>query len=344
MFWSLGKNLLGIDISSASVKIVQLKHHRAGKPTLITYAASPLPSFIIQSDSKVDHQKIANIIKETLKKARTGCRKAVATLGGLSAFIYIIKLPQIPKKDLPEAVKWETKKYLSIPLEEARLDWRIIEKPIENEKEKIKILVAAAPKKLVQKYTQILSLARIELVSLEPEALALARAYKGQESTVLILDIGINNTQIVIADQEIVRTTRNIKIGGQALTFAISTNLKIDRKTAEEFKRDFGMEESKFEGQIYQALAPLVSTIFKEVKNCLDDYKKQKAEDVKKIILSGGSAPLPELSTYLAKNFNLEVEIGNPWVQTNFSPQLSEKIEKLGPSFATCIGAGLKEI
>ncbi len=344
MFWGLGKNLLGIDISSASVKIVQLKHHGADKPTLITYASSPLPSYIIQSDSKTDHQKIADIIKETLKKARVSCRKAIATLGGESAFIYIIKLPQLPKKDLPEAVKWEARKYLSVPLEEVKLDWRIIEKPIENEKEKIKILVAAAPKNLVHKYTQILSLARIELVSLEPEASALARAYRGQESTVLILDIGVNNAQIVIADQEIVRATFNVKIGGNALTSAISTSLKVDRKTAEEFKRDFGMEENKFEGQIYQALAPLVNTILKEVKNCLDDYKKQKAEDVKKIILSGGSANLPELSTYLAKNFNLEVEVGNPWIQTNFSPQLSEKIENLGPSFATCIGAGLKEI
>ncbi len=344
MFLNLGKNLLGIDISSASIKIVQLKHHGKDKPTLITYASSPLPSYIIQSDSSIDYQKIANIINDTLKKARVSCKKAVATLNGQSAYIYTIKLPQIPKKDLPEAVKWEIKKYISIPIEEVQLDWRIIEKPIENEKSEIKLLVAAAPKDLVHKYTKILNLARIELVSLEPEASALARVYKEQESTVLILDIGANNSQIVIADQDIVRVTKNVKLGGLAFTSAIAQTLKVDRKTAEEFKIDFGLEENKFEGQIYQALLPIVNTILKEMKNCLNDYNKQKTGNVKKIILSGGSANLPELSTHLAKNFNLEVEIGNPLSQINYPQQLSEKIGKLGSSFTVCIGAGLKEI
>jgi type IV pilus assembly protein PilM len=346
MFWGLGKNLLGIDISSISVKIVQLKHHRGRKPTLITYAASPLPYFIIQSDSTIDHQKIANIIKETLKKARVSTKKTVATLPGYSAFIYVIKVPKLSRKDLPEAVKWEAKKSLPVPLDEIQLDWKILQKLESSgeKKEQIEVLFVAAPKNTINKYTQILHLAGIELVSLEIEPLALARALADPQSTVLIIDIGANSTQIIIVDQGIVRLVRDVSIGGIAMTKAISINLGVDRKTAEEFKKDFGIDESKLEGRVFQAIAPIVDTITAETKRCLDVYKGKKGDGVKKIILSGGPANLPELSTYLARTFNLEVQIGNPWSQTNYPPQFSEKIESLGPSFAVCIGAGLKEI
>ena len=108
---------LGVDIGTASVKIVELENYR-GQAKLKSYGYADINTNILRGATNQNNQLIANYIKEVVKKSRIESRQAIAALPTFSVFTSIISLPPMPKKDLASAVKWEARKLIPLPIEE----------------------------------------------------------------------------------------------------------------------------------------------------------------------------------------------------------------------------------
>lgn len=119
------KSYIGIDIGTDSVKIVELKKEE-NQPTLVSYGIAEDSIDIVRDSSFESTQKIVQIIKQTLVTARISSRTAIAALPTFSVFSSILSLPAMPKKDLAQAVRWEAKKFVPMPLEEMILDWKLL--------------------------------------------------------------------------------------------------------------------------------------------------------------------------------------------------------------------------
>ena len=351
------KNFFGLDISGTSVKVVELKHGPS-KPQLVAYGGMTLPAGSMQSDSSVDMQNVANAVKQTVKKAKISTNQVVAALPGSGVFTSIITMPAMPKNELAEAVRWQAKQYVPSPLDEVILDWHVIGE-IENRKKpgevaaaeapekNIEVMLIAAPTALVKKYVTIISDAGLKPLALEVEPLALTRAVIGvRDEPVVMLDVGQAGSEISIVEDGIIRLNRNTTAGGGALTRAISQSLGIDANRAEQFKRDFGLREDKLEGQIPKAVQPVLDTMVTEIRRSLEFYRDQPHSpgEVNQMVVCGGTARMPELLPYFSKALGLEVKVGDPWANVNYSAGLKDQLHELAPSFSVTVGLAMREV
>lgn len=352
------QNYLGIDIGTSSIKVVELKNEN-GRPKLVTYGFVEESADIIKNDSPQGQAHVVAILREIFHRSKTSTDRAVAALPSFAVFTSIISLPAMSEKDLLAAVRWEAKKFVPMPIEEMILDWRVLKEPARpqagapntepakpaGKSKDQKILLTAAPRTLVKRYVDIFKAAELELVSLETESFALERSLIGNDpSPIMVIDIGSIATDISVIVRGIPILNRSIDVGGETITKSIMNSLNIDRDRAEQFKRDFGMANDRNNQQIPRTIEFIISSIVNESRYCLNLYQGQGARGVEKIILSGGSAFLPQLPEYLARVLNLKVFIGDPWARVVYPNELKATLQELGPRFSVAIGLAMRNI
>jgi type IV pilus assembly protein PilM len=355
--FGLGKkpSYLGVDLGSTSIKIVELRREK-GAPFLVTYGyAEKAMGDVVRGNPEEVQARTVELLKKLCKEAGVSTFRAVTALPNFSVFNSVISLPVMNKKDLASAIRWEAKKFIPIPLEEVILDWKIIEETTKKETVLVnketketeiqagkifRILLTAASRNLVKRYVEIFRLANLQLLALETEAFALSRALVGkEEAPVMIIDTSAVTTDVIIIEKGIPVLNRSIDVGGVTITRAIANCLNIDFKRAEQFKRDIGLTgSSKVPNMIEQTLKPVVE----EISYSLKIYQEQTGQVVEKVILSGGSAYLPNLAEYFTKLLNIKTFVGDPWARVGYPLDLKPALEEIAPRFAVAIGLALR--
>ncbi len=372
-------NFVGIDLGTASIKLVELSG-KEGEPRLVTYGIAERSGDIVRNNSAEEINTVIGLLQRLKKEARVTTINAIAALPPFSVFSSILSLPQMPKKEIAQAVKWEAKKFVPMPLEEMILDWKLLrsmesegkKKTNVNDKEfssertggdaadktkeqpttsgksvkkDLRVLITAAPKNLVSRYIEIFRKAGFNLLSLETESFALARSLLfGTRNPVMIIDIGALVTSISIIEGGIPILNRSLDVGGATLTRAIATSLNIDQARAEQFKRDIGVVEGGSGGSIPKIIEQTLNPILNEVKYSLSLYQSQTAQGVEKVLVVGGSSYLPHLSEYLARVLNLNVYLSDPWFKVAYPVELKSVLEEIGARLAVSIGLALRDL
>jgi type IV pilus assembly protein PilM len=363
------KHYVGVDIGSGSVKVVELSKEK-NKPQLVTYGYVDAIIDVMRTNRPEAQKKVVTALKKLISSARVSTNQVTAALPTYSVFNSIITLPTMATKDLARAVSWEAKKYVPMPLTEMVLDWKIISnenkksindfKANNSEKNKLtftaplpsktastRVLITAAPKNLVARYVEIFKAANLRLLSLETEAFALARALIGPSAsqTVMIIDVGATTSDLSIVQEGIPILNRTINIGGQTLTRAIADSMNVSFDRAEQFKRDFGVSLMTANNQkgIPQTMLTALAPLLNEVKYVFDLYQNQNMAAIEKIILSGGSAFIPNLSELISSQFNKPLVIGNPWDTILYPKDLETVLQENGPRLSVAIGLALRE-
>ena len=218
-------------------------------------------------------------------------------------------------------------------------------KIIAQQKDHTKVLVTAAPKTLVNKYLEVFKGAGLNLLSLETEAFAMSRALLGKDRQLtMIVDIGSITTDISIVDNGLPVLNRSIDVGGLTVTKAIAASLNISQDRAEQFKRDFGLVLGDTKKGIPKTIEASLGPIINEVRYVFDMYRGQSSQGVSKILLSGGSAFLPNLPDYFLSLFNVPVYIGNPWDKLEYSEDLKPMLDKIGNRMAVAVGLAMRDM
>ncbi len=370
--FSTKSSYLGIDIGSAGVKIVELKNED-GRPRLLTYGFVEEKIDIIDNDSEQMKNKVAGLITKICEQSRTSSAKTVAALPSFSVFSSIISLPYMNKKELSKAIYWQAKKFVPMDLNEMTLDWKLLDEDVwtnkkdviknnenkdendpeysgqeiqkqKNNKKNIKVLIAASPKKLVMRYIDIFKKANLDLISLETENFSLERSLIGNDkSPTMIVDIGCITSDISIVENGIPVLSRSVDVGGDSITKSVVTSMQVDEKRAEQFKRDIGFSSEN--SSLPKVIEGVVSPIINEIKYCFDLYASQESNKrIEKIVLTGGSAFLPNIDEYLSKLLNIKVFVGDPWSRVIYPLELKSVLNDLAPRFSVAVGLAMREI
>ena len=345
LFSKKEEKYLGVDLGRGSIKAVELKKEK-GKPRLVTYGYIEKGFDFVKDGSESDIKQSASFLKEICQKAKVSTPQTIASLPGFSVFSAVINLPSMPQKDLASAVQWEAKKFIPLPIEEVVLDWKILEnlKNGGDDKKNLKILLTAASRDLVKKYLEIFKLADLKLISLETEAFALARSLVGGDtSTIMVCDAGAKVSDVIIVENKVPVLSRSFNIGGEVITKTIASSLNIDFKRAEQFKIDIGVSEQD-DGVIPNAIKDVLVSMINEINYTIELYQSQSAKKIEKIILSGGSAFLPNLSSYFSKATNLKTLVGDPWARIVYPLELKPILQELGPRLSVAVGLAMREI
>lgn len=334
----------GLDIGSHKIKIVQVQK-TGDNYRLVALGSAPSTIKGILSDSESDLTQLATIIKKLHQETKIKTKNVVSALPQDQVFTQVITLPNLSEDELNSALKWEAEQYIPIPLSEATLSHQIIGRVKENAKEKIEVLLAAAPNRLIDKMVKVLNTAGFNPISLETEILAVVRSLvTASPGSVMVIDFGAKATDIAVVENGQVVFTRSIATAGEALTRAVASGLGLTPSQAEAYKKAYGADPQKLEGKMLEAIVPIIEVIIREIEKILNFYTVEKKKTISRLILAGGTASLPEISSLLAKKLNLEIQVGNPFVQMS-KDSLPKKLSSLEiPLYAIATGLAMKEI
>ena len=344
----LSKRFLGIDIGTSYIKLVQISKlgHRKKLenygvlPAAVLYE-KPLRTFE-KSTLLLSNQEIATAIKAIIEEAEIKTKQVIFSIPDFATFFTNFELPPMTKEELPQAVKYEARQHIPLPLAEVTLDWQIIEsRPLDEKKISFKILLAAVPNEVINQYQEIARISQLELIALEAEVFSLIRSLvrENEKRPIAILDIGAQSTTCSIVAQKVLKISHSFTISGNEFTKVISKSLSIDYFEAEKLEKEYGLKGRK---EVKEILLPLIDIILRETGIIFNSFYQKAGGEVQKIILAGGWALLPGLKEYFADNLKIEIEIANPFADIFYPPILEKTLTELGPSFAIAVGASLR--
>lgn len=340
----------GLDISELSLKFVQLKKERKGI-SLVCFGEQNVPKGLIEKGEIQDIQGLSEVLKKALLKKKKFLKSKQVILGlpEEKSFFDIIKIPKVSDKELPSAVRFEAENYIPFSFDEVYFDFEKSEATPKFQN----ILVAAIPKKIADPYLQVLKKAGLQPRCLEIESSAIARALIDKDkshSPLLLLDFGGTRTGLIIFSGKYLRFTTTLELASRDLTTAIAKELKISKERAEQIKRKQGLEEKR----IFEAAIPFLTDFLEQIRKYIDYYQThtEKAEAfhngnaLKKILLCGGGSLLKGLPEFLSEELEMEVRLGNPWVNILSSPQHSPKEMGFKESlrYTTALGLALRGV
>lgn len=342
-------NVVGLDFGARSFKAVEIKKEK-GKNELVRYGLSDdLSSLNLASDKDEEINHYSKALETFYNDHGFSTPYVYAALPETSVFTKVSQVPKMSDKDLKNALRYEAEQIIPIPLKDVNYVTQVLDDD-RAEKGKMSVLFVAASKVLVEKYVKILKNAKLTPLGMEPETLAISRVVgdsQDQPNPSVIVSIEANDTNIVICYKGIVRFSRNISVGGDALTRAVVQNLGFEFTQAEEYKKTYGLDSTQVDGKVFNALKPVFDNILEEIKRTYFFYTSHNSDvTIRRVVVCGGTALMPGLLYYLTTNLNLEVELGNPWQKVLFPSKLEKEKQGLldkGPSFVTAVGLALKE-
>ncbi|MDX9739511.1 MAG: type IV pilus assembly protein PilM [Candidatus Dojkabacteria bacterium] len=333
---------VGIDFGTHSVKAVELRNAGTA-PELINLGSQLTPKGVINSEEKQDQKKLADVLKKLYDDSKIKNRNVVMALPEFSVFTRFLEFPGVKKEELREAVFFEAKQYIPMSVNDVHMSFVTI--GFNEEKNAPRVLLVAAPKKVIAIYTEIANLADLDLIAIETESVAMGRAmYKATNKRDLVmLDFGANSTDMSIMSEGYLVFSQSIAIGSDALTQAVVNKFNFEYSRAEEFKRNYGLTPNVLEGKIYSALSPIVESILMEVQRGIEFYKnKTTSASPTEYLLNGDGALLPGLSEFVSKSLGVTAQIANPWVGISVDNKFKDIVAKGGPSYSVAIGLALK--
>lgn len=348
MFFGASSLGLGIDIGTTSIKVVELqriedafelKNYAEYRPQSLEQK----PLFTESTSFFLFEENLSIILKNLFAAAKIKEREAIISLPVFSTFFTVVEFPMMPLEEIPGAVKFQAHQYIPVPLSEVVLDWQIIEEEVPA-RNKIKILLVAVPKDIIEKYAKLSQEIEINLKALEIESFALTRALIKENDPSLILDIGGGTSSLTIVDRKIVRVSHSLDFYGLTLTRALSQKLNISLERAEQLKKEKGVKK-EVENLIFPILSPIIDKIIFTVEREMNNYRFSSINrEIKKIILSGGGSLLPGLPEYISQKLQVKTEIGNPFEDIIYSSSLGKIIKGIGPAFATAVGLAMRNV
>ncbi|MFH1979056.1 MAG: type IV pilus assembly protein PilM [Patescibacteria group bacterium] len=359
-FWARTQSVVGIDIGSTSVKMVQLRKEKE-QAILETYgelAGGPYVGKAIGQISQLSEDVAVDMLKDLSKEASVNSKDAAVAIPIKNSFVTTIRIPLVKNKSIEEVIKFEARRYIPVPFAEVEIDWWVLhrddEKDEKDEEQEIKgnpspkvkfadVLLVAIHKEILNKYRTILSRAGFEVKLFEIEIFSAWRSSVGRQTTpVVIIDMGALSTKMSVIDEGVLRSSRTIDKGSQAITDLISKSLRIGFERAEEMKRQVGISSRPEYKELVSVMESVLNYIFSETKQFMIAYRKKYDSSVGKVVLAGGGALLQNVVEVAVRNLGVEVILADPFLKTSYPPFLQDTLRDIGPAFSVAAGLALR--
>ncbi len=356
MLFQKGKNLIGIDIGSSSIKVVGLKDNK-GMYTLEYFQIAPLEPETIVDGTIVSKDNITSKIREIIAHNQIKNKNVVASISGHAVIMKKFTYPYMTQEELEEGIQWEMEQYIPYDKDDVFYDVQILDiDDMEGEAGKMDVILVAAKKETVGEYTDLLLESGLKPLIMDVDAFAIENMfqynYPGyQNDVVALVNIGASISNVNILENGISAFTRDINIGGNFYTSEIQKQMNVSLEQAESLKLggDFGAPMETTEAVIPQEVGGIIRSVSEaiagEIQRSMDFYAASSARGkVSRIFLMGGSSKIPTLSNIIESKLDLPVEIVNPFkeIEINQNKFSYEQIQEVAPSAAVAVGLAMR--
>ena len=269
------RRIVGIDIGTWAIKMVEISSWGKSK-TLKNY--SQVKSELVLKkplgqkgeNTTIPSDLAALAIREMLDEAKIKTKAVIFSVPDFSTFCTTFEIPLMPEKEVPGAILYNASRYLTLPISEVTLDWRIVSDIVSENASGIKVFVVAIPNQAVQEYKTIAKNAGLELYAIESEVFGITRALiKDDKKTICLVDIGVQSSTLNIIDRGLLKRSYSFNFNKEQLP-----------------------ENLVFEGQ---KLESLFEPLFTEIKNISNEFYQSEQKEIEELYLTGGRANLPGL-------------------------------------------------
>ena len=343
------RNLVGLDIGSSSIKAVELQ--RKGN----TYLLVNLGFENLSPDTVVDGQimelnNVSNVITSIFGEHQIKTSRVAAGVSGHSVIVKNIVLPQMSTDELRESFSWHAEEHIPFDISDVNLDYQVTSSSADT----LNVLMAACKSDKIANVKQAIQLAGKQPVVIDVDTFALQNCYEVNYQpkageVVALLNIGASTMNINIMNGACSVFARDASVGGSQYTSLLQKELGLTFEQAEAVKRGYPLPE----GIAPRPIQPIIETVSDilalEIRKTMDFYRataEESEESIQKILIAGGSSKLPGLPEYLAKRFEIPVELFNPFreIQVDDRKFDPDYMREIVPEMAIAVGLALRGV
>jgi type IV pilus assembly protein PilM len=349
MFGKKTPPLLGIDISSSVVKVLEL-HKKGDKLTVESYAVEPLPVNAVVESRIENRDEVAGAIRRAVKRAGSKAKEAAVAVSANSAITKVVSFPSsLSDRELEENVMIEAENYIPYPLEEVRLDFEVLGTSAADV-EAIDVLLAASRRENVDARTEVIEKAGLKPKLVDVEAYTMENAFDliaqqlphhGQGLTIAVADVGANLTTLhVLVDGKIV-FTREQNFGGRMLTEDIERHYGLSYQEAGRAKKMGNLPEDYGP----KVLEPFKRSMTMTITRALQFFfsASTQYQSIDHIILAGGCASIKGVAEMLEEETGTSTSVANPFSDMGLGPKIKiQAISNDAPSMMIACGLAMR--
>ena len=362
-------SVLGVDVGSSSIKIVQLRRER-GRAILETYGAialGPYAGVEIGRATQLPVEKIVEALRDVVKEANVTTTEAAFAIPYSSSLISVVKLPAAVEDRLDQTMPLEARKYIPVPISDVQLDWTLVgggKNAPGGPSDKLEVMLVAIHNDTIEKYRRIAADSGLTAAFLEIEVFSAVRASLDHGiAPVAVVDFGAATTKFYAVERGIVRESHIINHGSQELTLNASRALSITVMQAEERKRRSGLgggaapaapassltlrsgiDVHAADAVAAQSFESSLASIVAEISHTLVSFETRMQETISAVVFTGGGATLHGFREYAQSKLQAEVRLADPFSKTETPAFLEAILKEAGPEFSVAVGLALRRL
>jgi type IV pilus assembly protein PilM len=354
------KTRIGLDVGSTAVRAAELTE--GSPPTVVRAAQVPLPAGAVENGEVRDAEAVSEALRVLWTKGGFRSRKAWMGVGNQRVVVREIALPTMPEKELRQSLGFQVQEFIPMPVDEAVLDYHLIEEIEVDGRQMLRLLLVAAQRAMVDTLVSAATNAKLEPMGLDLVPFAMVRAVGATGAGMelertggeAVVDVGAHVTNIVVHAAGETRFVRILPSGGRDITVAIARGMSVEDDVAERLKRGEMLSDPEptpeevrvFAGQHAQALeiAMQRATQFvDEIRSSLEFYTAQtQGARIDRLLVSGGGSKLEGFIDIVRQRIPVTVEPGRVFSkvgsQLSLSPDAQAEAE---PVLATAVGLAI---
>jgi len=347
-------SLLGIDISSTSVKVVELSKTDSGY-RVESLAVEPLPANAVAEKNIQDVEAVGESLVKALKKSGSKCKLTALAVPGSSVITKIITMPSsLTDAEMESQIELEADQYIPYPLEEINLDFQVLGET-EGNPDTVDVLLAASRSENVEMRTAVAEIAGLTAKIIDVEAYTIEKATsllatkpvstddesdEAETFVIAVLDVGATMTSLNVIENNELIYTREQAFGGKQLTEEIMRRYGLAYEEAGRLKKVGGLPDN----YIPEVLEPFKENMAQQVSRFLQFfYTAGQHESVDMIALAGGCASIPGIDELIASQLGIETIIANPFADMDLSNKVnSQALSNDAPALMIACGLAMR--
>ena len=347
------KSIVGLDIGSFALKLVELKAKKKGPETcyeLVSIGYEPVPYQSIVEGSIMDSMAVAEAIQHVFYDSKTKTGRIAFNVSGSSVIVKRIEVQRLNPDEMHEHILWEARPHIPFTPDEVNIDYEIIESA-DVPPDRVAVILAAVRKEKLNDYLNVITSAskNADIVDLDSFAVlnsVLLNYELYRDKVLAIINIGASITNVIISKAGHPAFVRDIAFGGNQFTDLLQKELNLKYEKAEAVKKGRAVE-----GISSAAVKPIINIVLNdlrnEVKKTFEFYRSNTTEGrIDNIMLSGGSANLEAITDFFSQEFDIPVEVVNPFnnIDINYKKFDLNFIKDMAPVYTVAVGLALRAV
>jgi type IV pilus assembly protein PilM len=349
LFGSPKKDIVGIDIGSSSLKLVQLRESK-GVYHLVSLGIAPLPAEAIVDGAIMDSSTVVDAIDNLVSSLKLKTKNISTSISGHSVIIRKIQLPIMTEEEMEASIQWEAEQYIPFEISEVNIDFQILG-PDPNDPSQMNVILVAAKKDFVNDYVAVFNECGLTPTVMDIDCFAMENAFEAnyesdEGEVVALVNMGASAMNVNVLKEGVSVFTRDITVGGNMFNEELQKRLGISDDDAESIKLG-GVVDGVDNSAVEEVLSDATENLLQEVQRSLDFFSATSSDDkIQTVYVTGGVSKHPSVKSLLAERLDMSVELLDPFNQVVVDEKQfdSEYVDAIGPLMSVAVGLAMRRL